>query len=206
MKLKYYLRGIGIGIIITTIVLMIAFSIHKQQPLTDDEIRERAAELGMVMPESLSTGDKLSDTEALTQEEESSEAVGDTEAAVQKEESSKAVGDSEEKSSETGNTDKAQADEQQEADNPKEEKDEPQKEVIEQVEITIVGGEYSDAVCKKLKKAGIIEDSDDFNKYLSKGGYDNLIQPGNYKIPLDAEYDEIIKIITEKKEKKEKKG
>ena len=51
MKLKYYLRGIGIGVIMTTLILMIAFAVHKEQPLTDDEIRERAAELGMVMPQ-----------------------------------------------------------------------------------------------------------------------------------------------------------
>ena len=38
MKLKYYLRGIGIGMIVTTIILMIAFAVHKEQPLTDDEI------------------------------------------------------------------------------------------------------------------------------------------------------------------------
>ena len=29
MKLKYYLRGLGIGIIVTTILLMIAFALHK---------------------------------------------------------------------------------------------------------------------------------------------------------------------------------
>ena len=79
------------------------------------------------------------------------------------------------------------------------EEDKTQPEVIEQVEITIVGGEYSDDVCKKLKKAGVIEDADDFNKYLAEGGFDNLIQPGNYVIPLDADYDTIIKLITEKK-------
>ena len=49
MKLKYYLRGIGIGMIVTTIILMIAFAVHKEQPLTDEEIRMRATELGMVM-------------------------------------------------------------------------------------------------------------------------------------------------------------
>ena len=78
----------------------------------------------------------------------------------------------------------------------------PKKETVEQAEITIVGGEYSDAVCKKLKKAGVIEDVDDFNKYLAKTGYDNLIQPGNYVIPISADYDEIIQIITDRENTK----
>ena len=60
---------------------------------------------------------------------------------------------------------------------------------------------YSNAREKISNKAGIvwITFADDFNKYLAEGGYDNLIQPGNYVIPLDADYDTIIKLITEKK-------
>ena len=71
-------------------------------------------------------------------------------------------------------------------------------ETVEQIELSIVGGEYSDDVCKKLKRAGLIDDSDDFNKYLSEGGYDSLIQPGTYIIPKDADYDTIIRLITER--------
>ena len=45
MKLKYYLRGLGIGMIVTALILGISFS-HRQgqetQTLTDDQIRERA--------------------------------------------------------------------------------------------------------------------------------------------------------------------
>ena len=51
MKLKYYLRGLGIGMIVTALILGISFS-HRQgqetQILTDDQIRERAEQLGMV--------------------------------------------------------------------------------------------------------------------------------------------------------------
>ena len=188
MKLKYYLRGIGVGVLVTTIILLIAFTVHKEQPLSDDEIIERAEQLGMVMAEELPVSDKLSDS--------SQAAASGAQPEVQTE-SSEDASEAKPAASET--------DDSELSDTPIEglqEDEEPTKEVIEQVEITIVGGEYSDAVCKKLKKAGIIEDADDFNKYLAKSGYDNLIQPGNYTIPLDATYDEIIKIITEKKDKK----
>ena len=46
MKLRYYLRGLGIGIIVTAIIMNVAFS-HKQE-MSDEEIKARAAELGMI--------------------------------------------------------------------------------------------------------------------------------------------------------------
>ncbi|MGN0344829.1 MAG: hypothetical protein ACI4EC_07710 [Lachnospiraceae bacterium] len=187
MKLKYYLRGIGIGVIVTTVILMIAFAVHREQPLTDDEIRERASELGMVMPQDLPASDKLSDTEPSVQSGDMQQEIED-------------LPEADGKSSAGASDGKTKNDEDDSDTSVKEkEEDKTQSEIIEQAEISIVGGEYSDDVCKKLKKAGIIEDADDFNKYLAEGGYDNLIQPGNYVIPLDADYDSIIKLITEKK-------
>lgn len=188
MKLKYYLRGIGTGIIVTTLILMAAFAVHREQPLSDDEIIERARSLGMVMADELPVKDKLSDTKLSETEDAGQEAV--TEGADDN----------------GSDPDEPQGEEPDGSDALKEEtgdRDEkPKKETVEQAEITIVGGEYSDAVCKKLKKAGVIEDVDDFNKYLAKTGYDNLIQPGNYVIPLGADYDEIIRIITDRENTK----
>ena len=46
MKLKYYLRGLGAGIFVS--VLLLRFIPGNSEKLTDAEIKERAAELGMV--------------------------------------------------------------------------------------------------------------------------------------------------------------
>ena len=48
MKLKYYLRGLGIGIILTTLIITISGNRNK---LSDSEIITRAMELGMVLKE-----------------------------------------------------------------------------------------------------------------------------------------------------------
>ena len=61
MKLKYFLRGLGTGIIFCAIVLFAAYMTNKKQP-SDDEIIERAKELGMVMDDSKSVKDMLNDT------------------------------------------------------------------------------------------------------------------------------------------------
>lgn len=46
MKLKYYLRGLGIGILVTTVILSLAGVGRKN--MTDEEVVKRAKELGMV--------------------------------------------------------------------------------------------------------------------------------------------------------------
>ena len=64
MKLKYYLRGLGIGIIVTTIVLAIVFSKNKKV-MSDDEVIERATQLGMIMPEDSAEETEVMDAEGL---------------------------------------------------------------------------------------------------------------------------------------------
>lgn len=203
MKLKYYLRGIGIGLIVTTLVMMIAFMLHKDELLSDDEIIERAAALGMVMPEETVTRDTLSDNSGSQPEtldaSESEAEDGETDDAVSDDKASdnKAVDDEAGASEEDAQT---QEDDSDAASGKKNKSDETEQTVDEQVELSIVGGEYSDIVSQKLYKAGVIEDAEDFNKYLADGGYDNLIQPGTYTISVGADYDTIISIITEQED------
>ena len=47
MRLKYYLRGLGLGIIFAVIIMMIGFHGNKQS-MSDTEIIEKAKTLGMV--------------------------------------------------------------------------------------------------------------------------------------------------------------
>ena len=53
MKRKYYLRGIGVGILFATIVLFTAYSISGGKKMSDEEVIKRAEELGMVQAESV---------------------------------------------------------------------------------------------------------------------------------------------------------
>lgn len=46
-KLRYYLRGLGVGILVTVLILGVTGNKEKET-LSDEEIRARAAELGMV--------------------------------------------------------------------------------------------------------------------------------------------------------------
>lgn len=47
MKLKYYLRGLGTGILVTALILGVSLA-HGKESISDEEVKKRAAELGMV--------------------------------------------------------------------------------------------------------------------------------------------------------------
>lgn len=206
MKLKYYLRGAGIGLIIATLILMIATALHPNQELSDEEIIARAEKLGMVMKTDAEKEDKktladLDDPNAEEtddnplQEDAKEDPIEDTKEDPKEDptEAANTETDPDKTDTNQGPTEKTQQNTGDE--------ESPKVEVIEKVEVTIVPGEYSDKVSKKLQKAGLIDDAESFNKYLAEKKYDNLIQPGNYEIPKDSDYDSIIKIITEKKKK-----
>ena len=68
MKLKYYLRGMGIGIILTAIVMGFALG-GRKATISDAEVIERAKALGMVDPTS---GVLTQPSNGATQDEENS--------------------------------------------------------------------------------------------------------------------------------------
>lgn len=63
MKLKYYLKGFGVGVLFATVILSISLMLNRQQTgLTDEQIMARARELGMEMV----SAEKETDTEGPT--------------------------------------------------------------------------------------------------------------------------------------------
>ncbi|XME01293.1 hypothetical protein QYZ88_011290 [Lachnospiraceae bacterium C1.1] len=62
MKLKYYLRGLGIGMMVTAIVLTLSFTSRSSSGMTDSEIREKARNLGMTDSNELLITNNDSDT------------------------------------------------------------------------------------------------------------------------------------------------
>lgn len=60
MELKYYLRGIGLGIIVTAVIM--GFALSNEPTMTDRQIRERARELGMI-ENTVLAGEPKEDTE-----------------------------------------------------------------------------------------------------------------------------------------------
>ena len=84
MKLKYYLRGLGIGIFVCSFILTLA--IDKQPAISDDAVMKRAKELGMIENTKLSEQSDLkeetTETEPVETEPVETEPIENPEAAV----------------------------------------------------------------------------------------------------------------------------
>lgn len=169
MKLKYYLRGLGIGIIVTTIVLAISFSQRKEE-LSDEEIIARATQLGMVMQENETETAEIEETPT-QQEQDAAETdvIPDEEASSEKEMEQK----SEEPSTDAAG--EAQAD--------------------GSYRLVIKKGDVCRVVCENLAANGIISDAETFRKYLFEIGYASNMSIGAYDIPYGLTQEEVAEIL-----------
>ena len=192
MKLKYYLRGLGIGIIVTTVILAVSFS-KKEIKMSDEEIMARAAQLGMVMQETETTeqGDTEQDpdgtdtgaktevvTELLEERTAAEETAQNTEAAAED-----VAAEAQENSANTDEETQAQQ-EAADAENPS-----------GVYRLVIQKGDVCRIVCEKLAENGVISDAETFRQYLSQIGYASNMRVGNYDIPYGLSNEEIAKIL-----------
>lgn len=186
MKLKYYLRGLGIGILVSTVILMIVFANHKAD-ISDEEIISRAEALGMVMPES--EADKIpkgTETAAPEETETQGQQTPDTQQTQDNQPAnSEQAGDTGQEAGEsTGQAQDTLAG--------------ASEGTAASKEITVEKGNSSNSVADKLFAEGLIDDAAAFNKYLVDNDYDSLIRQGTYTIPQGAAYEEIAKLLTGK--------
>ena len=64
------------------------------------------------------------------------------------------------------------------------------------IPFSIIRGDSSDSVSRRLEEAGLIDNAVAYDRYLCQNGYDKRIQTGNYDIPVNATGEEIAVIIT----------
>lgn len=203
MKLKYYLRGLGVGILVTTVILMIT-SAGKWRPLSDQEIMKRAEELGMVMAKEEEKTDAL-EPENMGGNGQSSEESGDQEKPRTPGKTGAGTDAQPPTKPETGadtqpSTEPETGTDTQPPTNPQEgtgagaeEQMPPEEGTL--IPVEVIAGDVSNSVCEKLFAAGLITDVEDFNRYLSDVGKDGLLAVGTHQIPMGAAYEEIAEIL-----------
>lgn len=169
MKLKYYLRGLGIGIIVTTILLMIAFALHK--PTMSDAVSlQEQKQLGMVMPED---EEPLQDTE--TTESTEVTAVPETEAAQIEEQTTEAAANTEEPvtADETENPESEMTDTEV-ATEVSSEANEENNTAVNAAPYTLVvnrGDVMQNCHCENLQANGVVDDAEASCKFLGQKGF-----------------------------------
>lgn len=215
MKLRSYLRGIGIGVLVTAAVFIVSGSVSPKTAMTDEQVIARAKELGMIEDTVLSelasaNDDSLAQiTEAVEDTVDETEQVVDasdegaaeveitaepTVEAVPTPEPTKEVVPTPEPTKEVVPTPEPTKEVVPTPEPTK--KAEPTKEPeIDTKEVIIVvnSGDGSDTVARKLYDAGLVADAREFDLYLMANGYDRRITTGNHKISITASQEEIAK-------------
>ena len=216
MKLKFYLRGIGLGIIVA-VALCISAGMKNDQ-ISDEEIIKRAEALGMVPSrETLNESVDEAIRDGLeTEEMTENDASGDA-AAVKVNENIPAT-EPDETEVNPDEADNSNFDETPPAagsDGAATPKVTPTltKEVTpaltkeadkdtndtendtEYITVVVERGSGSDTVARKIEAAGLVANASEFDRYLCNNGYDKRISAGNHKIPINAREEEIAKIL-----------
>ena len=179
MRLKYYLRGAGIGIIVTALILTLSGG---ETNISDREVIERAKKLGMVEVEGGSTIKNQISTP-------SSEATTpSSEAATPSSEASTVA------SSEAATVPSSQAtpSSQEQSRTP----DVNTTTVKKTVTIYLEKGVSTQKVSEQLQRLEIIDNADFFNKYLINNGYSDKLFVGECTFVKGMSRDEIINILT----------
>jgi hypothetical protein len=184
MKLKYYMRGLGTGILLTAIILTMSYHSSSGVELSDAEIMRRAEQLGM---------EKADDgLKNILSEPTPIPSVKPTEVPLPT-----AVPTEVPKSEPTpkptvtpvsldSKKNKKQSDKTNKNVKPSEDKT---------VRIKIEKGMVSEEVAALLDNYGVVDNRKDFNEYLKKKGYTGIINYGVYELPLNAAYDQITDIL-----------
>lgn len=211
-RLKYYLRALGVGIVVTA--LLMGYSQRGQAQMTDEEILARAAELGMT---ELATATPKPDESLLSAanqaarptpspgaqptaspaadsaEQPTASPAAQPTAAPKVDSTASPVADSAVQPAATS-TAAPKADST--ASPVTVPTVAPDGEVVT---LVINRGESSVTVSKSLQALGLVEDYREYDRFLCDNGYDHSISTGTYEIPLGVTDEEIARIITKKR-------
>ena len=209
MKLKYYLRGLGIGIVVTALLMGYSNKNRAAEPkaevateetagdlladrngeaTTEEVIEQSTVENVTVETDSAETSEEETSQEETASELESStqeaETITETESVTETETESVQAEETTDKKEQTQSSTEADAGNAL-----------PQT----TIEINIVRGDDSGTVARKLQNAGMVESATEYDAYLMQHGYDKKIRVDKVEIPVDATWQEIAEYISGKR-------
>ena len=203
MKLKYYLRGLGIGIIVTAVIMGVSKD-NSPVEMTDAQIVERAKELGMIdgvlsqLEDEKTPGqekpaevEKASEAEKLAEAEKVPETEKSAEAEKQQPQEKPLEAEKEQETEKQPEMEK-----QPKLEKKPEAEKEPEAEIVKKVVVTVYPGEGSYTVSRKLAELGLVESADIYDKFLCQNGYDKKICTGNHEVEIGMTADEIARALT----------
>ena len=207
MKIRYYLRGLGLGILFTSIFFLVSNG-SSNQTMSDEQIKARAKELGMTestVLADISVKETVEETVEATIEEiveESTMEESTLEESSIEETTAEVTEEADESVSEEESVEESS--EAKESISEAVTEEDSAKEVVEEqttapnttpVTIAVNRGEGSDTVSRRLQEAGLVADAYEYDRYLMANGYDKRIGAGEHVIPAGSTWEEIAKIL-----------
>ncbi len=195
MRFKYYLRGLGLGIIFAVIIIRVSSHDDKPEEINDTEIssvqEHNNSEQNLV-------------NEMIDSENESETEEENFETVQNNSESGEASSDQQDNQPEQNQqNDNLIQQNQQVQQNPVEQQTTPepidyntaQTTQTGTVIITVSDGEVCRGVAEELQARGLISDAEDFRKFMGAKGYASFIHNGQFVIPVGSSYEQIAAIL-----------
>lgn len=172
MNFKYYLRGLGTGIVVTLIIVTISNSLRGSKTAS-----ENAAQPSSFQPTSA--------IEAILNNQRTTQAYGDAASAdaTSEDAASADVTSADVISADTSSAETVSDNVQQ-----------GQQE--RNITVSFETIQSSEAAAQLLEKAGIVDNWRNFNSYLVNNGYDRKVSGGTFSFSGNESYKEIAGIIT----------
>ena len=185
MKTKYFLRGLGAGIILSSVVLLFG---SPKDILSDEEIKQRAFKLGMIEKED-ALEQVLNKSATATPSAIASEEPDVTPESTESSDSKT----SKEQATVQGKKKSQTAEPAKQAKQTQVQKSNASNELVV---VQIKPGMWSDEIAKTFYDLQLVKDAEEFDSFLCDNGYASMIRVGSYKVPKGSTYEEIAKIIT----------
>jgi len=199
MKLKFYMRGLGIGIILTSIVLSISNHSGQKIVISDKEIIARATELGMKMQEDSNLDEVLEQVKDPSPSPEVTPIITLIPTAkptpmLTPTPTAKPTP----MLTPTPTTKPTPTVTQTPTPTPTVTPEPTTTEETKKITFSVLKGMGSSDVAEVLYLKGLIEDVDEFDHYLIKSGKASSIKVGTFTVPSGASFSEITDKITGK--------
>lgn len=191
MRLKYYLRGLGLGIIFTCLMFML-FS-NKKADNTDQMDVNQQLETTTETLSSQTSGDDKNDT---ANDETVSDGAdvqnntdADTDVNAQNNADAQNPADNQTGASDTTDTSNQTDDSDITGETGTNDVQD------EYVTLVIEKGDIARDVAESLYEEGIIDDVESFRKYLGETGVSRTLHAGEYNIKVGSTYEEIVELL-----------
>ena len=203
MNVKSYLKGIGVGMIVASLILIIAGNINTR--MSDEDVIKRAKELGMVEASAVNQSTETVVTANTEETKENAEAEtkensADTSTVETNEDKTVVENNTTDTDTDTSEDTKPEdanvSEDNTEDSNVTEDTTDTVKENTgETVNVEVRSGMSSESVSLAVKNAGLVDDDIEFNKYLCENGYDKKLRVGSFDIPSGSDFETISKYL-----------